>query len=143
MAISCAEMITSNIQVVDLITYHYIYAVKARSLEKFQVEVIPCETKIVHHLDLPCEFLCTWLIYEFTRTSNAFTFTYKSCIGFEIKVCLSKLLFLQFLWGRILHGTKCKSKNIKLCLQIQLGQKFQVQITFLSAHFSNSEHIHE
>jgi hypothetical protein len=28
-------MITSNIQVVDLITYHYIYAVKARSLEKF------------------------------------------------------------------------------------------------------------
>lgn len=34
MAISCAEMITSSIQVVDLITYD-IYAVKARSLEKF------------------------------------------------------------------------------------------------------------
>lgn len=114
MAISCAEMITSNIQVVDLITCHCIYAVKARSLEKFQVEVIPCETKIVHHVDFPCEFLCTWMIYEFTRTTNAFTFTYKSCIGFEIRVCLSKLLFLYLLWGRILHGTKYQSKNIKL-----------------------------
>jgi hypothetical protein len=77
--------------------------------------VIPCETKIVHHLDLPCEFLCTWMIYEFTRTTNVFTFTYKSCIGFEIRVCLSKLLFLYLSSGRILHGTKYKSKDMKLC----------------------------